>query len=263
MMMTFATKVRTALAEKVILVVGAGAGVGESVARRFAKEGYHACLCRRSDDHGLDASIQSIQKSGGAASGFLIDATEPDAIENMINEIEQNIGPIHVCVYNLGAQIGNRDLERTSYKQFELGWRLGTFGLFRVSKSLLPIMATRGTGNLLVTNATSAARGDKGQHSHAAAMGGRRLLCQTLNAEYASKGIHVCNILLDGAVNSPTLGKMIGFENLQKMCDRGVLIDPKAIAETYWHIAHQPSSTWTFELDLRNHTDVAWWNSRL
>eukprot|EP00547_Thalassionema_nitzschioides_P018907 CAMPEP_0194241316 /NCGR_PEP_ID=MMETSP0158-20130606/7218_1 /TAXON_ID=33649 /ORGANISM="Thalassionema nitzschioides, Strain L26-B" /LENGTH=262 /DNA_ID=CAMNT_0038976181 /DNA_START=8 /DNA_END=796 /DNA_ORIENTATION=+ len=250
------------LNEKVILVIGAGAGIGVNVAKRFAQQGYHACLCRRSDDQGLKASIQSIQAAGGSADGFQLDVTKPDAIEHLVNRIEQEIGPIQVCVYNLGAQIGNRSLENTTYKQFEMGWRLGTFGLFRLSKCLLPHMVERGSGTLLVTSATSAVRGNRGQHSHAAAMGGRRLLCQTLNAEYASKGIHVAHILIDGAVDAPdTLGKMIGSKQLDEMRDRNLLMDPKSIADTYWHIAQQPSSTRTFELDLRNHTDVAWWNS--
>ena len=64
-------------------------------------------------------------------------------------------------------------------------------------------MEARGTGTILVTSATAAVRGNAGQHSHAAAMGGRRMLCQTLNAEYASKGIHVAHIIVDGAVDAP------------------------------------------------------------
>ena len=250
------------LGEKVILVIGAGAGIGGSVAKRFAQGGYHACLCRRSDSQGLDAAVQSIKAVGGSASGFQLDATKPDSIENLVHNIEQTIGPVEICVYNLGAQIGNRDLENTSYKQFEMGWRLGTFGLFRLCKSLLPYMERRGSGTLLVTSATSSVRGNKGQHSHSAAFGGRRLLCQTLNAEYSSKGVHVAHVLIDGAVDAPdTLGKMIGAETLSRMRDEKVLIDPNAIAETYWHVAHQPRSTWTFELDLRNNMDTAWWNS--
>jgi NAD(P)-dependent dehydrogenase (short-subunit alcohol dehydrogenase family) len=250
--------------KKVILVIGAGAGIGSSVAKRFAEGGYHACLCRRSDDKGLQESVKSIERAGGSASGFLMDASKPNTIEDMVQDIENNIGAIDVCVYNLGAQIGNRSLDQTSYKQFELGWRMGTFGLFRLSKSLLPLMQERGSGSLLVTNATSAVRGNAGQLSHAAAMGGRRMLCQSLNAEFASKGVHISHILIDGAVDSPdTLGKMVGAEQLQEMRQRNVLMDPAKIAETYWHLAHQDSSTRTFELDLRNQNDVAWWNSRL
>ena len=104
-------------------------------------------------------------------------------------------------------------------------------------------MEERGCGTILVTSATAAIRGNAGQHSHAAAMGGRRMLCQTLNAELGPKGIHVAHILVDGAVDAPdTLGRMLGpknFEELRKK--RGLendgLIQPAKVADTYWHIA--------------------------
>merc|ERR1719219_733518 len=88
---------------------------------------------------------------------------------------------------------------------------MGCMGLFRLAKSLTPYMVQRGTGTILVTSATSAMRGNKGQHTHAAAMGGRRMLCQTLNHELASKGVHICHIVIDGIVDAPdTVGKMLG-----------------------------------------------------
>ncbi|CAB9519486.1 dehydrogenase reductase [Seminavis robusta] len=180
----------------------------------------------------------------------------------MIAEIESTIGPIQVAVYNLGAQIGHKSLVETSHKTFELGWRLGTFGLFRLSKCLLPRMVQRHNGTLLVTSATAAIRGNPGQHSHAAAMGGRRLLCQSLHAEYAHQGIHVVHIVVDGPVLAPdTLGKMLGPQKFASLQSSRLLIAPKAVAETYWHLAHQPPSARTFELDLRSQQDVPWWNS--
>ncbi|MEM8786325.1 MAG: SDR family NAD(P)-dependent oxidoreductase, partial [Pseudomonadota bacterium] len=191
----------------VCLVLGAGAGIGGTVGARFAREGYHAVLCRRSDADGLKTLVDRIKADGGEASGYLLDATKEEAIEDRIAAVEQDIGPIEVVLYNLGAQIGDRALADTSYKAFELGWRLATFGLFRLAKAVTPLMEARGGGTLIVTSATAAVRGNKGQHSHAAAMGGRRLLCQSLNAEFAPKGIHVAHVLIDGAVDAPdTLG---------------------------------------------------------
>jgi NAD(P)-dependent dehydrogenase (short-subunit alcohol dehydrogenase family) len=109
-------------------------------------------------------------------------------------------------------------------------------------------------------------RGNAGQHSHAAAMAGRRLLCQTLNAEFASQGIHVAHIIVDGAVDAPdTLGKMLGEEafaalrNTRGKEHDGLLL-PEKIAETYFHLAQQHRSVWTHELDLRAYSDLAWWN---
>ena len=250
----------------VCLVVGAGAGIGGTVGRRFAREGYHAALCRRSDEDGLKRLVEAIEAEGGSASGYLLNAVQPDVIEDRVAALEDEIGPIEVAIFNLGAQIGDRPLADTSYKAFELGWRLATFGLFRLASTLCPRMAERGKGALLVTSATAAVRGNGGQHSHAAAMGGRRMLCQSLNAEFAPKGIHVAHILVDGSVDAPdTLGKMLGperFEELRrtKGGEHDGLMLPEKMADTYWHLAQQHRSAWTHELDLRAFSDLAWWN---
>jgi NAD(P)-dependent dehydrogenase (short-subunit alcohol dehydrogenase family) len=182
--------------KKVCLVIGAGRGIGGHVAKRFAlaadeKERYHSFLVRRSDPTQLNASIEEIQSLGGMASGKLVDILNPDSIEQLIPSIEQDIGPIDTCVYNIGAQFGFQSLHKTSLKQLELGWKLGVQGLFRLSKALLPFWEERGGGTLLVTSSTAALRGNPGQLSHTSAMGGRRMLCQSLNAELARKNIHV------------------------------------------------------------------------
>jgi NAD(P)-dependent dehydrogenase (short-subunit alcohol dehydrogenase family) len=250
----------------VCLVIGAGAGIGGNVAHRFALGGYQACLCRRSDLDGLNKLVDAIKAEGGLATGFLLNAVAENSIEDRVSAIEADIGPIEVAVYNLGAQIGDRALKDTSAKAFETGWRLGTFGLFRLAQAVCPLMEARGKGTILVTSATAAVRGNRGQHSHAAAMGGRRMLCQTLNAEFAPKGIHVAHILIDGAVDAPdTLGKMLGPERFQELRQsRGMehdgLMLPAKIADTYWHIAQQHRSTWTHELDMRSFSDRPWWN---
>jgi NAD(P)-dependent dehydrogenase (short-subunit alcohol dehydrogenase family) len=252
--------------QPVCLVIGAGAGIGGNVGKRFAREGYHTVLCRRSDERGLNQLLAEIESEGGSATGYLLNAVEDNSIEDRIKDVEANIGPIDVLVYNLGAQIGNRSLEETSYKAFELGWRIGTFGLFRSASAVCPLMEARGKGTILVTSATSAVRGNAGQHSHAAAMGGRRMLCQSLNAQFSSAGIHVAHILVDGAVDAPdTLGKMLGEEEFQKLrATRGMendgLMLPEKMADTYFHIAQQHRSVWTHELDMRSYSDLAWWN---
>ncbi len=250
----------------VCLVMGAGAGIGGAVGTRFANEGYHAVLFRRSNEDGLNKMVESIESEGGSASGFLLNAVEPDVIEERVAAVEEEIGPIEVVIFNLGAQIGDRVLKDTSYKAFEMGWRLATFCLFRLASVVCPLMEARGKGTILVTSATAAVRGNGGQHSHAAAMGGRRMLCQTLNAEFASKGIHIAHILIDGAVDAPdTLGKMLGPERFQQLREtRGMehdgLMLPTKIADTYFHLAQQHRSTWTHEIDMRSFTDRPWWN---
>ena len=251
----------------VCLVIGAGAGIGGAVAKKFAAEGYHAALSRRSDAAGLDRLVDEIRGAGGDATGRLMNAVEAGAIEDFINHVETDVGPVEVLVFNLGAQVGDRALANTSLKVFELGWRMACLGLFRAASTLCPLMAERGGGTLLVTSSTAAVRGNAGQHSHAAAMGGRRMLCQSLNAEFGPKGVHVAHIVIDGAVDAPdTLGKMLGPERFAALrASKGAadgLLLPEKIAETYWHLAQQHRSVWTHELDLRAWSDQAWWNHR-
>jgi NAD(P)-dependent dehydrogenase (short-subunit alcohol dehydrogenase family) len=250
----------------VCLIIGAGAGIGGHVGKRFAQAGYHIVLCRRTNADGLKQLVEEIESDGGSASGFLLNVVKADSLEERIASIEADIGPIEVAVFNLGAQIGDHSLEETTYKQFEIGWRLATFALFRLASTVCPLMEARGRGTILVTSSTAAFRGNRGQHSHAAAMGGRRMLCQSLNAEFAPKGIHVAHILIDGMVDAPdTLGKMLGPEKFQELREtRGMehdgLLLPAKIADTYYHIAQQHRSAWTHEIDLRSFSDLAWWN---
>lgn len=250
----------------VCLVIGAGAGIGGTVGTRFAAEGYHAVLCRRSDQKGLNTLVSGIRADGGEASGILMNAAEDGSIEQLVATTERDVGPIEVVVFNLGAQIGDRALKDTTYKAYELCWRLATFSLFRLASSICPQMEERGKGTLIVTSATAAVRGNAGQHAHASAMGGRRMLCQSLNAEFGPKGIHVAHVLIDGAVDAPdTLGKMLGAEQFQALREnRGMehdgLMLPAKIADTYLHLAQQHRSTWTHEMDLRSFGDRPWWN---
>lgn len=250
----------------VCLVLGAGAGIGGNVAKKFSKEGFHLCICRRTDEKGLNNLVKNIEENGGSASGFLIDIIKDNVIEDLIENIETNIGPIDVVVYNLGAQAGMKLLHETTLKEFEWGWKVANLGLFRLAKSICPIMEKRKKGTILVTSATAAMRGNKNQHSHASAMGGRRMLCQSLNAEFSEKGIHIVHIVIDGMVDAPdTLGKVLGPELYQKLretkgMEKDGLVLPENVADTYFHLYKQHRSTWTHEIDIRAFSDMAWWN---
>ena len=250
----------------VCLVLGAGAGIGGNVAKKFSKEGFHLCICRRTDEKGLNNLVKNIEDNGGSASGFLIDIIKDNVIEDLIENIETNIGPIDVVVYNLGAQAGMKLLHETTLKEFEWGWKVANLGLFRLAKSICPIMEKRKKGTILVTSATAAMRGNKNQHSHSSAMGGRRMLCQSLNAEFSEKGIHIVHIIIDGMVDAPdTLGKVLGPELYKKLREtKGMendgLVLPENVADTYFHLYKQHRSTWTHEIDIRAFSDMAWWN---
>ena len=98
--MTPARRLLTTKPSGVCLVIGAGAGIGAHVARRFALSGLTAVLCRRSSQEGLDAAVRAIEDEGGHAKGYLLNAVTPGSIEAIVEEVEASLGAIEVCIYS-------------------------------------------------------------------------------------------------------------------------------------------------------------------
>lgn len=274
--------------QPVCLVIGAGAGVGQAVARKFAREGFCICAVRRgagqfvwrgAKSHGeanagtadsaskardeFNAFIEEIRRDGGRAEAFFADGSSPDQLAQLIGSIEGEVGPIACAVYNIGAQMGVHTLEATSYADFQNALSFGVVGAFALAKEVTPFMLRRGRGCLIFTSSTAAFRGNAGQHAHTAAMGARRNLCQSLNAELAAGGIHICHVNIDGTVDAPeSIGKIVPefFAKLKAQGNDG-LLQPDDVANTYWHLYSQPRTAWTLELDLRPFSEKAWFNS--
>ena len=79
----------------VVVVMGAGNATGSAVARRFASEGYTACVSRRNEEK-LQPLIQSIEEAGGQAHAFGADARKEEQVQAMFRTVEEEIGPIEV-----------------------------------------------------------------------------------------------------------------------------------------------------------------------
>jgi len=264
----------------VALILGAGAGIGQAVAAKFAMEGYHAVMVRRGagpnrllteeDDSKrvMEELADTLRKEGGKATPIFADATSPEETAALVKRVEDEIGPIHFINYNIGAQVGNRPIDSTSYRIFELAWRMGSLGAFAIAKEAAPYMVKRGHGTIVYTSATSAVRGNSGQHAHAAAMGARRNLAQSLNHELGPKGIHVAHVVMDGVVNAPDTSIRLmsrmdkNFDKVvAKKMEKQEILEPVPIADTYFHLHVQPRSVWTLELDMRPWTTTPWFNS--
>lgn len=115
----------------VCLVIGAGRGIGANVAAKFAANGFISCLVRRSKPELLQESVNAINKQAeGSAKGFLCDATKQEEIEKLVAEVEANVGPIKVLIYNLGANMGIRNLTSTTPEVFHRALSLGVIGGF-------------------------------------------------------------------------------------------------------------------------------------
>ena len=130
--------------KKAILVIGAGDATGGAVARRFAREGYVACVTRRSEDK-LAPLVERIRADGGEAHGFGSDARKEEDVVALVDRIEREIAPIEVTVFNVGANVRFPVTETTSRVYFKV-WEMACFGGFLMGREVARRMLPRGRG---------------------------------------------------------------------------------------------------------------------
>src|ERR1700761_9520867 len=109
--------------KKAILVIGAGDATGGAIARRFAREGYIACVARR-DFEKLKPLVAQIEAAGGIAHPFACDARNEDQVVKLVDQVEREVAPIEVAVFNVGANLRSAIAE-LSTEMFKRAWELG------------------------------------------------------------------------------------------------------------------------------------------
>ena len=233
--------------KKVVLVIGAGDATGGAIAKRFAREGYIACVTRRSADK-LKPLVDEIIADGGQAHGFASDARKEEDVAELVETIERDIGPIEAFVFNVGANVPCSILDETARKYFKI-WEMACFAGFLTAQAVARRMVTRQRGTILFTGATAGLRGAAGFAAFAGAKHGIRALAQSMARELGPRGIHVGHVVVDGAIDTAFIRDT--FPDVYKRKDHDGILAPAHIADNYWHLHAQPRDAWTFELDLR------------
>lgn len=233
---------------EVALVIGAGDATGGAIARRFAREGFTACVVRRNAEK-LQPLIAAIEAAGGRAHGFGTDARKEDQVIALVERIEAEIGPIGVFVFNIGANVRTSILEETAQRYFKI-WEMACFAGFLTAREAAKRMVARGQGTMIFTGATASMRGGNGFAAFAGAKNALRALAQSMARELGPKGIHVGHVVVDGAIDTDFIRGLMP-ERYAERKPLGGILDPEHIAETYWQLHRQPRDAWTHELDLR------------
>jgi NAD(P)-dependent dehydrogenase (short-subunit alcohol dehydrogenase family) len=233
--------------KKSILVVGAGDATGGAIARRFAREGYIACVTRRHADK-LSPLVARITAEGGSAHAFGSDARKEDEVTKLFAHIEKEIAPIEVAVFNIGANV-RFPITETSARVYYKVWEMGCFGGFLMGREAARVMLPRGRGSIFFTGATASLRGREGFAAFSGAKHALRALAQSMARELGPQGIHVAQIIVDGAIDTDFIRE--NFPERYALKDREGIVDPEAIAESYWQLHRQPRNAWTHEMDLR------------
>ena len=234
---------------KVALVIGAGNATGGAIARRFAREGYAAAITRRARNlDELEALAETIRAQGGIAYPYGVDARDENEMVALFEQVEREIGPIEVAVFNVGGNVRFEVTETTS-RVYRKVWEMAAFAGFLTGREAARHMLPRGRGSILFTGATASVRGGVGFSAFAGAKHALRALAQSMARELGPKGIHVAHVIIDGAIETQWIKEM--FPERYALKDQDGILKPDQIAENYWMLHEQPRSAWTHELDLR------------
>jgi NADP-dependent 3-hydroxy acid dehydrogenase YdfG len=226
----------------VAAVLGVGPGLGAALARRFAKD-YAVAISARSADY-LKSLGDEIRNSGGSSLEVTADVSDRAQIATAFKSIRERLGSPDVLIYNAGVgPFGN--VSEISAEDYEYSWRVNALGAFVSAKEVVPDMIARGKGALLFTGATAGVKAGPRSAAFGPAKFALRGLVQSLARDLGPKGIHVAWVNVDGIIDIPrTRARMTHLTDED-------LLKPEAIAETYWHVAHQDRSAWTTELEVR------------
>ena len=229
------------------LIIGAGDATGGAIARRFAREGYTACVTRRTEEAVLPL-VRDIEAAGHLARGFGCDARDEDQMVALFDTIEKDVGPLEVVVFNIGANVFF-PIRETSARVYRKVWEMAAFAGFLAGREAARVMVPRHKGTIIFTGATASLRGGKGFSAFAGAKFALRALAQSMARELGPEGIHVVHPVIDGAIDTAFIRD--NFPAMYAKKDQDGILNPEHIADTYWMLHQQPRDAWTHEIDLR------------
>jgi NAD(P)-dependent dehydrogenase (short-subunit alcohol dehydrogenase family) len=208
------------------VVIGAGPGIGQSVAFRFAREGMPIALVARTRKT-IEAVAEALGPSGVRVVCLVADSTDETALRAALDAAEDELGPLDVVVYNAAIIQSDSPGELPARAQLD-AWAVNVVGALTAAAHVAPAMARRGSGSFIVTGGMP--EPDPRYVSLSLGKAGVRALVGLLDQEYGPAGVHVATVTVAGAV-AP-----------------GTPFDPDDIAEHYWRLHTQPRHQWEREV---------------
>lgn len=234
-------------ASAIIAGVGPVRGLGAALATLFAEKGLHVFIAGRSGEK-LKEVAQHIQQRGGAVTPVVADITIEQNVSQLFEIVRLRGDAIDIAAYNVDSNIPAPFLE-TETKTFAILWRQNCLGAFLFAKQVISMMQAQQHGTLFFTGATASLRAKPPFTAFASTKAGLRALAQGLAREFSPQGIHVVHAIIDGVIDGERARSQ--FPEYVKAKGEAGLLQPEAIAQTYWTIHQQQPSAWTHELDLR------------
>jgi NAD(P)-dependent dehydrogenase (short-subunit alcohol dehydrogenase family) len=224
----------------VALITGVGPGTGAAMARRFARGGYAVAMLARSRDR-LDALAREIEHSRG----YACDVTDEAQLDATLASVRADLGTPKVLIHNAVGGAFATFLE-VDPEVLNRNFQVNTMALLHLAQRLAPAMVDAGEGAIVVTGNTSALRGKAKFAGFAPTKAAQRLLAEAIAREVGPKGVHVSYLVIDAVIDLEWTRAMVS-----KPAGDAFFIQPAAIAEEVWHVAHQERSAWSFNVEVR------------
>jgi NAD(P)-dependent dehydrogenase (short-subunit alcohol dehydrogenase family) len=218
------------------LIVGAGSGLSASLARLLAGEGMRVALAARNSEKLAPLCAET------GARAFACEATDAEQVARLFASVEAATGAPEVVIYNASARARGPVAELVP-AEVERAIMVSAYGGFLVAREAVSRMLPKGHGAVLFTGASASVKGYPLSAPFAMGKFALRGLAQSMARELAPQGIHVAHFVIDGAIRNP--GRVEPPDKPDSM------LDPNAIAASYWHVLQQPRSAWTWEVELR------------
>jgi NAD(P)-dependent dehydrogenase (short-subunit alcohol dehydrogenase family) len=221
---------------KTALIVGAGEGLSASLARLFAREKIAVALAAR--------KIEKLGPLCGqtGARAYACDATNAEEVERLFGLVEREIGSPDLVVYNAGARTRGAFIDLVPAEVAQ-AYAASAFGGFLVAQQAARRMLPNKHGAILFTGASASVKGYAQSAPFAMGKFALRGLAQSLARELSPQGIHVAHFVIDGGIRSATRNESPDRPDS--------MLDPDAIAASYWSVLQQPRNAWSWELELR------------
>jgi NADP-dependent 3-hydroxy acid dehydrogenase YdfG len=227
------------MTQPVCLISGVGPGTGSALVRRFAAEGYRVAMLARSADR-----LAALAEQVPSARAYVCDVADQAQVDNAASSIERDMGSPSVLIHNaVGGAWGT--FTEIDPAVLNRNFQINTMGLLYLARRHAPAMVAAGKGSIIVTGNTSALRGRANFAGFAPTKAAQRILAEAMARDLSPKGVHVAYIIIDAVIDVPWARER--FKNKPNE----FFIEPTAIADEAWHVANQPRSAWSFNVEVR------------
>jgi NADP-dependent 3-hydroxy acid dehydrogenase YdfG len=223
----------------VCVISGVGPGTGSALVRRFAAGGYRVAMLARNADRLADLATQV-----PSAKAYVCDVSDKLQVDTTMTLVEREMGPASALIHNAVGGAWGTFLE-IDPAVLNSNFQVNTMGLLYLARRAAPAMVAAGQGAIIVTGNTSAQRGRANFAGFAPTKAAQRILAEAMARDLGPKGVHVAYIVIDAVIDVPW-----ARERFNNKPDE-FFIAPAAIADEAWHVANQPRSAWSFNIEVR------------